>query len=181
MNDLAQLRQRLMSNRRVICTGNPDNPRTLASGIKALYPSATFIHRANGWDLTDRSAETQNKLKTLFSQHNTFINASYIGPYVQSFLLDVCSQSVKFCDVFNIGSTHEFDGLGKADYTESKLDLQHKSLKLNTYRFQTHHIILGKVGADGLDVSTICSMIPWLTSQTFKVPIICMDYPKQPW
>ncbi len=142
---LAQLREKLMSNRKVICTGNPSDPSTLASGFKKIFPDATFIHRSAGWDLTDQSTESRTKLKELFSQHNTFINASYIAPHVQSYLLEVCDQSVKFCDVFNIGSTHEYDNLGRADYTQSKLDLRDKSLQLNTYRFRTHHIMVGRI------------------------------------
>jgi hypothetical protein len=141
----AKLRNMAMANRKVICTGNPNRPFTLASGFKTLFPDATFVHREAGWDLTDQSPEAQEKLKKLFVGHNTFINASYIGPYVQSYLLDLFNQSVKHCDVFNIGSSHEHDGLGELTYKESKLDLRNKSLQLNTYRFQTHHIVLGTI------------------------------------
>jgi len=181
MNNVAALREKLMSNRKVICTGNPNNPATLASGIQKLFPTATFIHLSNGWDLRDQSADMQDRLKKLFSGHNTFINASFIAPYVQSFLLDMCNQSVKFCDVFNIGSTHEYDNLGPDNYKKSKIDLRNKSLELNTYRFQTHHVILGKIGGVGLDIATICNIIPWIINQPFKVPLICIDQPKIPW
>jgi hypothetical protein len=192
MNDqqikLSLLRQRLMSNRKVICTGNPDKSSTLASGFKKIFPAATFIHRGIGWDLTDQSEESRSKLKQLFAGHNTFINASYIAPHVQSYLLQVCNESVKFCDVFNIGSTHEYDGLGREDYTQSKLALRDKSLQLNTFRFRTHHIVLGAIKkaptaehSDYLDISTICNMIPWIIQQPFAVPLICVDQNKAPW
>jgi hypothetical protein len=192
MNDhqikLAQLRKKLMSDRKVICTGNPNGPSTLASGFKKIFPNITFIHRAAGWDLTDRSPLAQQNLKELFAKHNTFINASYIAPYVQSHLLDICNQSVKFCDVFNIGSTHEYDGLGSVDYQQSKLDLRNKSLQLNTYRFRSHHIVLGGIQkesepdtADWLDISTICNIVPWIIAQPFEVPLICMEQSKDPW
>jgi len=177
-----------MSNRKVICTGNPDRISTLASGFKKLFPTATFMHLSSGWDLTDHSQESQEKLQKIFSQHNTFINASYIAPNVQSYLLETCNQSVKFCDVFNIGSTHEYDGLGNLEYQQSKLDLRNKSLQLNTYRFRTHHIILGgirKVSVpdteNWIDIPNICNLIPWILEQPFEVPIICIDQPKAPW
>jgi hypothetical protein len=183
-----RLREKLMLTRRVVCTGNPNNPDTLASGIRTLFPDTTFVHLSNGWDFKDQSINFQQRLKTLFSTHNTFINASYIGPGVQSYLLELCNQSVTFCDVFNIGSTHEYDGLGTIDYQQSKLDLRHNSLRLNSYRFQTHHIILGGIKLSGnpethnwLDVSTICQIIPWILNQKFKIPLITIDQAKMPW
>lgn len=184
---LSSLRETLMATRKVVCTGNPNNPNTLAHGIKKIFPTTTFIHASAGWDLTDQSADAQEKLKHLFSRHNTFINASYIAPYVQSFLLDLCNQSVKFCDVFNIGSTHEFDG-GLIEYQQSKLNLRNKSLQLNSYKFQTQHIICGGISnttnpetIDYLSIDNICNLIPWIIKQPFKVPLICIDHPKLPW
>jgi hypothetical protein len=192
MNDqktkIAQLREKLMLNRTVLCTGNPSNPSTLASGFKKIFPHITFIHRDAGWDLTDQSPASKERLKKLFAQHNTFINASYIAPYVQSYLLETCNQSVKHCDVFNIGSTHEYDGIGSLEYQQSKLDLRNKSLQLNTYRFQTHHVILGGIQKehssgtiDWLEIPTICNLITWIIEQPFDIPMICIDQPKTPW
>lgn len=182
------LREKLMATRRVVCTGNPDNQSTLASGIKKIFPNTTFIHRSNGWDLSDQTTQAQQKLKDVFAQHNTFINASYIGHGVQSYLLQLCHQSVKYCDVFNFGSTHEYDGLGPAQYQQSKLDLRNNSLKLNSYRFQTYHIVLGGIKMqsrpetqDWLDISTICQIIPWILDQPFKIPLIAIDQPKAAW
>jgi len=192
MNDhqikLAALREKLMSDRKVICTGNPNKTSTLASGFKKIFSKITFIHQSAGWDLTDQSPTARQNLKELFAEHNTFINASYIAPYVQSYLLEMCNQSIKFCDVFNIGSTHEYDGHGSIDYQQSKLDLRNKSLQLNTYRFRTHHILLGGIKnesdpdtTDWLDVSTICNIVPWIIAQPLEVPLICIDQPKGPW
>lgn len=181
-------RQQAMAHRRVLCTGNPDDPTTLASGVRKLYPDATFIHRSTGWDLTDMSDAAVERLKAIFAQHNTFINASYIAPGVQQKLLEICSQSVKFCDVVNIGSTNEYDGLGSAEYSQSKISLRECSLKLNTFRFKTHHIVLGGINktqdpttADWLTIDTICSTIPWILAQPFNVPILAVDQFKAPW
>jgi hypothetical protein len=192
MNDqpkkIAHLREKLMSDRTVLCTGNPANPMALASGFIKIFPKITFIHRSAGWDLTDQSTEAKAKLKEVFSRHNTFINASYIAPNVQSYLLELCNQSVKFCDVFNMGSTHEYDNLGRNEYKQSKLDLRDKSLQLNSYRFRTHHIMLGGIKKESdpstenwLDIADICSLIPWITGQPFDVPLICIDQFKSPW
>jgi len=185
---LERLRQQLMSDRKVLCTGNPNNPELLAHGFQKIFPEATFIYKSNGWDFTDQSADFTQRLKELFLKHNTFINASFVAPFVQSYLLELCAQSVKHCDVFNIGSTHEYDGLGYKEYTESKLDLRSKSLLLNTYRFKTHHIILGGIKrqqrtdtVDWLSIDDICNIVPWLMNQQFAVPIICLDQPKKAW
>jgi len=182
---VAKLRQKLMSTRRVICTGNPDKPFTIAHGIRKLYPDTTFLCKAHGWDLTDDRSYAE--LKEQFARHNTFINASYIDHGVQSKLLDLCNQSVKFCDVVNIGSTHEYDGGGSVEYRDSKIHLKNLSLNLNTYRFRTCHFILGdlKIAADGhdrqLNIDTVCNMIPWVFEQTFEIPIISIDNKKAAW
>ena len=182
---LENLRNKFMANQKIICTGNPNKPFTLASGFKKLFPNATFIHSESGWNLTDRSPAAEEKLKTAFASHNIFINASYIGPYVQSYLLEICHQSVKYCTVFNIGSTNEYDNLGSLEYQNSKLDLRNKSLQLDTYRFQTHHIILGAIETstteNHIEISTICQMIPWILDQKFKIPLIAINQPREPW
>jgi hypothetical protein len=179
MTTLDSIRQKVFSDRKVICTGNPDQEGTIANAVKTLFPNATFIHLTNGWDLT--RLENDVRLTKIFGEHNTFINASYIGPYVQNRLLDVCRASVKFCDVFNIGSTHEYDGLGTEEYKQSKLDLRNKSLAYNTFRFKTHHIIVGLIGSNGLTVDQIVSIITWIINQEYNIPLIAIDQPKDPW
>lgn len=182
---IGNLRKRYMSHRRVLCTGNPDESWTIASGVRRHWPDATFISRSNGYDL--KTAD-QNQLAQLFKDHNTFINASYIGAGVQSRLLQICNQSTKFCDVFNIGSTHEYDELGPAHYRDSKLNLRQLSLSLNTFRFKTCHMIIGGIKKTNdpeytswLEVDEICELIKWVMAQRFNVPIISMDQPQKPW
>ena len=36
-----------MENRKVVCTGNPDRPYTIANGIKKIWPNATFLSLSN--------------------------------------------------------------------------------------------------------------------------------------
>jgi hypothetical protein len=181
-------RIKMFNPRTVLCTGNPDKPYTIASAVKEMYPAATFIHKSNGYDLTNLDEGATMKLIELFKNHNTFINASYIGPKIQSNLLTLCKESVKICDVFNIGSTHEYDNLGSVSYSSSKLDLRNKSLEYNSYRFKTCHIVVGGIKKSGepdkanwIDINEICSIIDWVTKQRFNVPIISLDQPKQPW
>jgi len=182
---LIELRQKFMSGRKVICTGNPDKPFTIAHGIKKIYPNTTFLHQSNGWDLTDPLLESS--IKEQFSKHNTFINASYIGPGAQHRLLELCNKSVKFCDVINIGSTHEYDKLGSEIYQQSKLNLRNLSLDLNTFRFKTCHLILGhlntSVDAHGrqIKIDTVCNTISWIFEQSFDITIMSIDSKKAPW
>jgi hypothetical protein len=181
-------RKRLMSDRRVVCTGNPKNPSTLASGFVKIFPDAIFLCRSTGWDLsvTDDTCKTQ--LQDIFSKCNTFLNCSYVAPGVQTTLLELCHNSVKFCDVINIGSTHEYDGLGTDTYAESKMSLRNKSLQLNSFRFSTCHFILGGIKNDSsdlksnwLDIDLICNTITKTWNNPYLVPITSMDQCKEPW
>ena len=61
---MQQLRELVMSNRMVLCTGNPDRQGSIASGIREVFPNTTFIHRSNGYDLTKVS------IKDIMSKHN---------------------------------------------------------------------------------------------------------------
>jgi len=182
------LRQKIFQKRKVICTGNPDRLGTIASAVKQKFPDATFISKSAGYDLSDIDQNLIHRLTNTFKNHNTFVNASYIAPYAQSKLLEICNQSLKFCDVFNIGSTHEYDNLGHEEYRLSKLDLRNKSLELNTYRFRTSHIIVGGINKyndpstdNWIDPEEICELVVWITNQRFGVPIISIDQPKQAW
>ena len=178
-------RNHAMKTRKILCTGNPDRKGTIASGVREIWPEATFIHLSNGYDFWDLR-EKQKDIEELFKQHNTFINASYVKGY-QARLLQICNENMIVGDVFNIGTTHEYDNLGHEEYKNNKLELRKLSLELNSFRFQTCHIIIG-----GIDVGTpetnswikptrIAKMIKWITEQDVKIPIIGIDQPKQPW
>jgi hypothetical protein len=182
------IRSKFLSNKKILISGNPINVRTLASGFVKIYPDATFISKSNGWDLNDFSDQNVSKLLNLFKNFNTFINASYIGPFVQEKLLDLYNSTQKYADVFNFGSTHEYDGMGSVEYSKSKIALRNKSLELNNYRFRTHHIILGGIKnpfdpatLNFLEIDTICQIVPWILEQNFNVPIMCMDQQKESW
>ena len=171
-----------MSERKVLCTGNPDKTGNIAHGVRKIWPNATFISKSSGWDFKQLDEE---KLSEVFKKHNTFINCSYVAPGIQKKLLDICHGSVKFCDVVNIGSTHELTGEGSGGYSESKNALKNASLEYNTFRFQTTHIILGGIKVaehpEWLTVEEIAETIQWCIIQRFKVPLISIIQPKQAW
>ena len=180
---LTDFRKKYMEDRRVVCTGNPSNPYSIAYGIKTYFPNATFWSKSNGWDLTDSAND--NRILEEFKKYNTFINASYIAPGIQSKLLDLCNQAVKFCDVVNIGSTNEYDEQGSLEYMNSKIELRTKSLQLNTFRFSTTHVLMGKIKKfdddTGFSSDQIGNIILWILSQDYKIPMIALDRGKQAW
>jgi hypothetical protein len=192
MNKIQQLKfdylQQLMTDRRVVCTGNPLRSGTLASGFVKIFPNAIFLCRSTGWDLSNIDEVCKTKLTDIFSNCNTFLNCSYIAPGVQTALLELCNNSVKFCDVINLGSTHEYDGLGSKNYEESKINLRAKSLQLNSFRFNTCHLIVGGIKndssdlkSDWLDIDLICNTVVELWNRPYLTPIMSMDQHKEPW
>lgn len=185
---LISARRRLMSIRRVVCTGNPEKTGTLAHGFKKIFPDADFLCRSTGWNLQALDSVQIQKLKDIFASCNTFLNCSYIAPGVQSALLDVCHSAAKHCDVVNIGSTHEYDGLGDPDYQSAKRNLRDKSLAYNSFRFRTYHFILGGIKndhesrkQDWLEVRTICQEVVRTLTLPYHVPITSLDHIKKPW
>lgn len=184
------MRDQYFSQRKVICTGNPDAENTIASGIKRIFPDATFLCRSTGWDLLNLDSDKIQQLKDQFKQHNTFINASYIAPGVQLNLLKICHQSTRYYEVVNIGSTHEYDGLGQQSYQQSKISLREASLALNTFRFETHHMIVGGIKKKDttetqhwITIDEICQNIVWIMDhdRRLRIPMMVIDQPKQPW
>ena len=182
-NLIKKARDKLISTRKIICTGDPNNPKHIASGIKQVWPDATFIYRSNGYDVYTE----QEKIKEQLSKHNTFINASYINPNAQTKLLELCAETMPIGDVYNIGSSHEYDNLGPEEYKNAKLKLRDKSLSLNSFRFQTCHIIVGGIDRGTEDTQgwiepiEIAQLIEWIMKQRYKIPMIGIDQPKQPW
>jgi|TARA_B100001094_G_scaffold233091_1_gene227975 hypothetical protein len=171
---MQQLRELVMSNRMVLCTGNPDRQGSIASGIREVFPNTTFIHRSNGYDLTKVS------IKDIMSKHNCFINTAYIEHGMQLKLLNDYFESVKIGEVFNIGSTHEYDNLSKdKDYAVNKIMLRNRSLELNNYRINSIHIVLGE--KNKITPIRVAKLIKWITEQEMKFPIIGFDHPKQAW
>ena len=175
---MTNIRDIVMSKRYVLCTGNPDK-NTIASGIRQVFPNTTFIHKSNGYNLEDMSEQDILQVKECMKKHNCFINASYISPNTQLTLLNLYFESVKMGEVFNVGSTHEYDNLGGEEYKKSKLTLRNRSLELNNYRINTTHVIVGTINL----ITPVCiaNIILWITQQDIKIPIIGIDQEKGAW
>ena len=171
---MQELREIIMSKRMILCTGNPDKEGSIASGVREVFPNTTFVYRSNGYDLTKVS------IKDIMKKHNCFINTAYIEHGMQLKLLNDYFESVKIGEVFNVGSTAEYDHLGgDAEYVSNKLKLRDRSLELNNYRINSTHIVLGS--KDKITPIRIANFIKWITEQEMKFPIIGFDYPKQAW
>lgn len=179
---LSALRQRLMTPRKIICTGNPDRPGTVAQAIHKLWPQTTFVSQSLGYDFLQKDLTA---LQQLISSHNTFINSSYVAPGVQLGLLELARQTWKFGHVINLGSTHEFQDQG--EYGQSKRVLRERSLELHDYRFRTTHVILGGLRDSDpqhqtwLNIDDLAHTIKWIIEQSFDVPLIGVQAEKQPW
>lgn len=177
-----------MMTRRVVCTGNPARSGTLASGFHKIFPDAVFLCRGTGWHLDQLDQTHTQKLHAVFQTCNTFLNCSYIAPGVQTRLLEICHDSGKHCDVVNIGSTHEYDGLGSRQYRDSKLALRDRSLQFDSFRFRTCHVILGGIKTDTtaekqdwLDIDLICHEILQIFARPYRVPITSLLQTRRAW
>lgn len=178
---LREYRKQLLTPVKILCTGNPNNPHTLAHGLRKLYPDATFVSQSLGWDLT----ATSDRFTELLQNHNIFVNSSYIAPGIQLNLLNIVADSWKFGHIINVGSSHEYTE--DSEYARSKRELRDRSLALHTYRLRTSHIILGGL-QDGtiehttwLNTDQVASAIKWIIEANFDVPVLGIEPEKQPW
>lgn len=180
---LIMVRNKIMADKKIVCTGNPENPNCIAYGVAEVFPNTIFLHKSMGVDLT----KDFNKIKNILSNNNIFINASYIGPFIQTKLLKLAHEQFKMGHIFNIGSTNEYDKLGEKTYCESKLNLRETSLELNNFRIQTTHILLGGIDLGESKTNNwikpldIAQLILWITKQYHTIPLIALDQNKKPW
>jgi hypothetical protein len=179
---LSAMRRQLMTPRKILCTGNPNNPNTVAHAVQKIWPTATFVSRGLGYDF---QSDALDGVAELIAQHNTFINSSYVAPGVQLKLLELARKTWKFGHVINLGSVHEF--AHDSEYAHSKRALRDRSLELHDYRFRTTHLILGGIRddhpdhADWLLTDQIAQTIKWIVEQPFDVPLLNMQAENQPW
>jgi hypothetical protein len=80
-----------MSEHKILITGNKDNG--LAHSLARIWPSATFVSRATGYDLT--SEIDQNRLVDISSTHDVFINNSALWKFNQTLLLEKVYKKAK--------------------------------------------------------------------------------------
>jgi NADP-dependent 3-hydroxy acid dehydrogenase YdfG len=90
---------------RILVTGNPE--RGLAKELFKLYPSATFISRSTGHDLT--TSKGQEYCANLALKNDVIINCSALWKFNQTVLLDAiykkCAENKHRPHIVCIGST----------------------------------------------------------------------------
>jgi hypothetical protein len=178
-----------MSKKRILCTGNPDNPNTIAYGIRQVFPTAEFASTATGYDLTFNTTGSEDFFKEQLKRYNVLINASYIGLGVQKRILEITNQTWKHGHVVNIGSSSEYDPDNYVNpaYAYDKIALRNLSLKLFSYRFRTTHIVLGGIKNDLPERAnwmlpvTIAENIAWAINNTVDIPILGIQQEFDPW
>ena len=89
----------------ILITGNP--LFGIAKDLASLYPDATFVSRATGYDLT--TAKDQDRCAELCLQHDVFVNNSALWKFNQTVLLDIvykkCVEINHCMHIVCIGST----------------------------------------------------------------------------
>jgi len=186
---IKQLRCMFMSTPRILCTGNPNDAHTIASGIQQIFPNANFASRKTGFDLSFEKENSEQHFRDQLKNYNILINASYIGYGVQQKILKIASETWRHGHVINIGSTAEYnvENYTNVKYAQDKLSLQKLSLQLFNYRFRTTHIILGGIKnhdpdrANWLDSKEIATAIKYVLDSTFDIPIIGIQQEFDPW
>jgi hypothetical protein len=91
--------------RNLLITGNAK--KGLASELFKLYPTAEFVSRSTGWDLTD--PQKINDLAELSLRYDIFINNSALWKFHQTMVLEAvykCAKAAKHnLQIICIGST----------------------------------------------------------------------------
>ena len=184
---LRQLRNRALKEPRILCTGNPNDPNTIAAGVQAVFPGVAFASRSTGYDLTFKTAGSREYFSEQIKQYNILINSSFIANGVQEQVLLTTHQAWRHGHVINIGSASENnpDNYSHPEYARAKLALRQRSLDLYTYRFRTTHIVLGGLQntehPEWLAPKQIAGVIKWIVEADFDVPIIGIEPEKDPW
>lgn len=170
---ISKLRNKFMDPRKILCTGNPDNPNELASGIQQVFPNADFISRTSGFNLDMSDYDNRIKFQEKIKEYNTFINLSYIKQGNQVELLRLVQSQWKFGDIVNIGSVS--DQLD-TEYGLDKKQLKETSLHLNSYRLKTSYVSLGTVNPQAVG-----ELVKWILDSEFIIPIIGYESEKEAW
>ena len=167
------LRNKIMAPRKILSTGNPNNPDELASGLRAVFPDTDFISRTSNFDLDMSVHDNRVRFQEKVKEYNTFINLSYIKQGNQLELLNCVQEQWKFGEVINIGSVS--DQLD-TPYGQDKKQLKEASLHANTYRLRTSYVSLGSVSPQAVG-----NLIKWILDSEFVIPIIGYEEEKGPW
>jgi len=80
-----------MLDKKVLITGNSE--KGLAAALANIWPSATFVSRSTGYDLTVDT--DQEKLVSLSAAHDIFINNSALWKFHQTLILEKIYKKAK--------------------------------------------------------------------------------------
>jgi NADP-dependent 3-hydroxy acid dehydrogenase YdfG len=139
----------------------------LSAALAKIYPTATFMSRTTGYDLTSLVGQTKCAITVL--EHDVFINCAALWKFNQTTLLDIvyknCIDSDHSRHIISIGSTTDRVKNGKAWlYNAEKKALRDYS---NT-------LALGGVWGEGPKISYV-SVGTLSNNQTKHPDRLCMD------
>lgn len=169
---------------KILCSGNPYH-NTIASGIRKIYPHASFASRKTGYDLRFWDPGSEDYFRNAIINYNVFINSSYLCKWGQHQLLEVTheewSENKIQGHIINIGSSAEFLGIDSSlgSYTVQKLALRDLSLQLHKKNnIKTTHIIVGGINdgkpghEDWLKIDNIAKTIKYAVDHPDTIPLI---------
>ena len=162
---------------KVLCTGNPDH-RGIAMSVKERFPSADFVSRSSGFDLT--TADGMIKLKSILLDYNLIINSAYIAPGIQLKILDIINEVGVTGHVFSIGSVAEFKNVRhyRPEYGLEKEQLKDRSIELLRPTLKTTHVTVGgfqdqrSTSDFKMSAGEIVKCIQWVLDSNYAVPCI---------
>ena len=169
---------------KILCSGNPLH-KTIASGIKQVYPNAEFASRSTGFDLRFWDDGSERFFREKILNYNVFINSSFICKWGQQQILETVVEEWKNNGikghVVNIGSSAEFDGVINSkhgDYSLQKNALKGRGLQLNNKNgIRVTHITVGGIndGKPGhehwIDPLEVAELIKWVLERDQKTTI----------
>jgi hypothetical protein len=172
----------MKNNYKILCTGNP-NDYTIARAVKQIFPEANFASRATGFDLRLQNLSDETHFRKVIKQYNVFINSSYIESGVQRKLLEIVDEEWDLGNIFNIGSTAEYEGKNFqfAEYAAEKRYLRDISLAKNNFEFKTTHMTIAGFNdnhpdhATWLDPLKVAQAIKLILDSNINIPIIVIE------
>ena len=169
-------------NYKILCTGNPNN-KTIASGIREIFPTAEFASRSTGFDLRMWEPSDEEHFCNSIMNYNVLINSAFVSNGAQQKILQLTAKCWKVGHVFNIGSTAEYEGRNSFFplYSIEKRSLRDLSLSLNSKYFKTTHMTVGGLNdgkeenKNNLEPVEIAKAIKWILECNVNIPIIGLE------
>lgn len=172
---------------KILCSGNPEH-KTIANGVRGIYPDANFASRTTGYDLRFWEHESETYFRNQIVNYNVFINASYLCKWGQHQLLEIThevwSKNRIRGHIINIGSSAELDGVRddrgyRGPYSIQKSALKQLSIYYNKKNnIKCTHLIVGGINdgkpgnASGIKPAEIANAIQYILENTLNIPLL---------